>query len=109
MYPWFNYATSSLYSWKSLNDADEMLPSSMKDSAMVSSVTGGREEVGFHMTHLFIVNYSGRIIKASAQMLEAVQNDERASFNAGMQQMVDLLKGINGELMQMLKRCSMTK
>ena len=59
------------------------------------------------MTHLFIVNYSGRIIKASALMLEAVQNDQRKAFNKGMEEMVEMLKGINTELMQMWKRCSM--
>ena len=75
MFPWLSYANGTLYSWKSKNENHEYVPNTLEDSEMISSVTGEREEVGFHMTHLFIGNYSGRIIKTSALMLEAVRND----------------------------------
>ncbi len=71
---------------------------------LIRSFTGGASEAGFILVHVTMVSNTPGVVQGALQSLDAVRNDDREGFNAGMKKYQQTLNKINREMDTMWQR-----
>jgi indoleamine 2,3-dioxygenase len=119
--PLLEYAYGySLNNWMLINDKnptelnyknEDLMPNRKKPIENLKCIRqhiGNRDEEGFILIHVVIVSRSHLQIAANKLILEGAKNKDRATFNKGMQQLVDYLVDIQ-EIFNLMWKESLPK
>ncbi|OLY78032.1 Indoleamine 2,3-dioxygenase 1 [Smittium mucronatum] len=100
--PFMEYAMSyALYNYKKL---DVTKPPSYENVELIRGFSKCTDEHGFILVHVDMVRYSGQLVTAAMDALEAVRNDNRDMFNKALSSYFDALLIINTSMETMWKR-----
>ena len=85
--PFMEYALSyALYNWALV---DKFKPIEYSNMKLIRTFDGSDAEHGFILVHVAMVAYSGKLVKAAKESLDAVFARDRKAFDKGMADLLD--------------------
>ena len=94
--PFMEYALSyALYNFSVKNDA---LPLQPENVELIRAFHGGQAEFGFIAVHIAMVQHSGRLVRATQDVLDNVEARDRPGTDAAMATLLQVMKTIQDNM-----------